>query len=176
MSPVSATAGDGHDSAAMADIELVIFDCDGVLIDSEAISARMLVAELAARGVRIDLDYVRRHFLGRSYPVVLRQIRRDFGLDLPEDFEAAYRARLLAAFERELSVMPGVEAVLDALSPPAWLATSSSASRARSRSLALPGASRGGSPPPRRSRTASPRPTCSCMPPPAPGRRRRAVW
>ena len=44
-------------------VDLVIFDCDGVLIDSEIISARMLIAELANLGVQIDLDYVATHFL-----------------------------------------------------------------------------------------------------------------
>ena len=57
-------------------IDLVIFDCDGVLIDSEIISARMLVAELARLGLEIDLTYVERNFLGRSYPVVMETIRR----------------------------------------------------------------------------------------------------
>lgn len=118
--------------------ELVIFDCDGVLIDSEFISARMLVAELAGLGVHIDLDYVARHFLGRSYPVVMQQIRREFGLDLPPDFEAQYRNRLLDAFERELTIMPGVVDVLDALAVPYCIATSSSPRRAR-RSLEIVG-------------------------------------
>ena len=58
-------------------IGLVIFDCDGVLIDSESISADMLVRELKALGLAIDLDYVARHFLGRSYPVVMETIRRE---------------------------------------------------------------------------------------------------
>jgi len=49
------------------------------------------VAELARLDVHIDLDFVARHFLGRSYPVVMQQIRRDFGLDLPPEFEAACR-------------------------------------------------------------------------------------
>ena len=113
----------------MADFDLVIFDCDGVLIDSEVISARMLIAELANHGVSVDMAYVARHFLGRSYPVVLSQIRTDFGVDLPDGFEADYRARLLAAFERELRIMPGVGHVLDALSMPFCLATSSSPER-----------------------------------------------
>jgi beta-phosphoglucomutase-like phosphatase (HAD superfamily) len=73
----------------MADFDLVIFDCDGVLIDSEIISARMLVTELARLGLSIDLTYVERNFLGRSYPVVMEVIRREFGLDLPPDFEDA---------------------------------------------------------------------------------------
>jgi len=123
---------------AMRRIDLVIFDCDGVLIDSEAISARMLVEEMGARGIGIDLEYVARHFLGRSYPVVLKVIAQDFGIDLPESFEADYRRRLLAAFEAELTVMPGVEAVLDRLARPYCLATSSSPARL-ARSLEITG-------------------------------------
>lgn len=115
----------------MRDIDLVIFDCDGVLIDSEVISARMLVREMTARGIDIDLDYVARHFLGRSYPVVLETIQRQFGVDLPATFEADYRTRLLDAFERELVIMPGVRPVLAALKRPYCLATSSSAPRLR---------------------------------------------
>jgi HAD superfamily hydrolase (TIGR01509 family) len=110
--------------------DLVIFDCDGVLVDSEIISARMLVEELARLGVQIDLDYVARHFLGRSYPTVMAQIRREFGLDLPAAFEDQYRERLLEGFRRELKVMPGVGAVLDALAVPFCVATSSSPRRA----------------------------------------------
>lgn len=118
--------------------DLVIFDCDGVLIDSEAISARMLIAELAARGVGVDLSYVAQHFLGRSYAVVLAQIRKDFRIDLPPDFEASYRVRLLDAFERELQIMPGVPDVLEALRVPYCLATSSSPARV-ARSLEIVG-------------------------------------
>ncbi|MCX7288875.1 MAG: HAD family hydrolase [Rhodobacterales bacterium] len=110
--------------------DLVIFDCDGVLIDSEIISARMLIAELASLGVMIDLDYVSRNFLGRSYPTVMAQIRREFGLDLPAGFEEQYRERLLAAFRRDLRVMPGVPEVLAALAVPWCVATSSSPRRA----------------------------------------------
>ena len=95
--------------------DLVIFDCDGVLIDSEVISARMLIAELAGLGVVVDMAYVASHFLGRSYPTVMATIRQDFGLDLPGSFEDAYRTRLLAAFERELQVMPHVAQALRAL-------------------------------------------------------------
>ncbi|OOY21229.1 hydrolase [Thioclava sp. DLFJ5-1] len=118
--------------------ELVIFDCDGVLIDSEIISAQMLIDELAKLRVAIDLDYVARHFLGRSYPTVMKQIRYEFGLDLPEEFEAQYRARLLDAFERELQVMPGVADVMERLDVPWCVATSSSQPRAE-RSLEIAG-------------------------------------
>ncbi|MDV7143958.1 HAD family hydrolase [Tropicimonas sp. TH_r6] len=113
----------------MSDFDLVIFDCDGVLIDSELISAHMLVAELAKHDVHVDLSYVARHFLGRSYPVVISQIRTEFGLELPPEFETDYRARLLAAFDSELTEMPGVRATIEALAVPCCVATSSSPPR-----------------------------------------------
>ncbi len=118
--------------------DLVIFDCDGVLIDSEIISARMLVEELGKLGVVIDLDYVARHFLGRSYPTVMNQIRAEFGLDLPPAFEDQYRERLLAAFQADLRIMPHVQDVLARLDLPYCVATSSSPRRAET-SLRLVG-------------------------------------
>lgn len=120
--------------------DLVIFDCDGVLIDSEIISARMLVEELAAKGVIIDMAYVARHFLGRSYPTVMKVIRAEFGLELTAEFEEQYRTRLLAAFEAELRIMPGVRAVLEAMRVPWCVATSSSPRRVE-RSLQIVGLS-----------------------------------
>lgn len=113
----------------MQKTELVIFDCDGVLIDSEVISAAMLIAELKLYGVEMTLDFVARHFLGRSYPVVLAEVRQTFGVTLPEQFEADYRARLLAAFTRDLKIMPAVEQTLARLGLPFCVATSSSPER-----------------------------------------------
>lgn len=120
--------------------DLVIFDCDGVLIDSEIISAQMLVTELDKLGVTIDLDYVATHFLGRSYPTVMNQIRKEFGLDLPAEFEDRYRERLMAAFETDLQIMPHVQDTLNNLALPYCIATSSSPRRAET-SLRLVGLS-----------------------------------
>ncbi|WP_417243847.1 HAD family hydrolase [Celeribacter sp.] len=116
----------------MADFDLVIFDFDGVIVDSEVISAQMLIAELKHYGVNVDGAYVARHFLGRSYPVVLQQIRDEFGVALPDGFEVDYRARLLAAFEQNLTAMPGIKGVLDQIRTPYCVATSSSPVRLKS--------------------------------------------
>lgn len=118
--------------------DLVIFDCDGVLIDSEIISAQMLIDELALLGVNIDLAYVARNFLGRSYPTVMETIRQEFQLTLPPEFEEQYRARLLTSFERDLKIMPDVAGVVAALKIPFCIATSSSPIRA-AKSLQLVG-------------------------------------
>ncbi len=109
--------------------ELVIFDCDGVLVDSEAIAARCLVDAHRAIGIDIDRAYVARHFLGRSFPVVGEVILRDFGVALPADFEESYRSRLLSTYDVELRAMPGVFEVLEGLAVPYYLATSSSPKR-----------------------------------------------
>lgn len=120
--------------------QLLIFDCDGVLIDSEVISARQLIEELKGYGVEMDMAFVSRHFLGRSYPVVLKEVRDRWGVQLPDRFETDYRARLLAAFERDLSVMPGVAETIRDLAIPYCLATSSSPERMR-KSLEITGLS-----------------------------------
>ena len=118
--------------------ELVIFDCDGVLIDSEVISAGVLVELAAEAGIAFDAAHVREHFLGRSFPAVAQSIRDDFGIPLPADFEARYRARLLERFESELRPTQGIVKLLARLAVPACVATSSSPPRA-ARSLAIAG-------------------------------------
>jgi HAD superfamily hydrolase (TIGR01509 family) len=122
-------------------IDLVIFDCDGVLVDSEVISADVLIAELACIGIGIDRAYVRRHFLGRSFPKVASTIRDAFPVPLPDDFEARYRRVLLKRFEDELRPTPGLEPVLAGLAVAKCVATSSSPPRV-SRSLAITGLDR----------------------------------
>ncbi|MBP1804453.1 HAD family hydrolase [Rubellimicrobium aerolatum] len=118
--------------------ELLILDCDGVLIDSEVISAKVLVEVAAEAGVAFDAAHVRDNFLGRSFPTVLKGIEAEAGRPMPEGFEAAYRGRLLERFERELRPMPGIMGLLDRLAVPACVATSSSPARA-ARSLAIAG-------------------------------------
>ncbi len=121
-----------------ADIELVIFDCDGVLIDSEMISARMLQQTAKRHGADIPMQHIMANYVGRSYPKVLADIQVQFSIQLPAHFEDEYREELLAAFDRELKVIPHVKDVLEALNVPTAVATSSSPRRAE-KSLAKVG-------------------------------------
>ncbi len=122
----------------MRHIELVIFDCDGVLADSEVISARVLVEALEHHGLSVTVDHVYRNFVGQSFPKVAEKIRRDFELDLPSSFEAEYRGRLVEEFATGLRPTPGVEEMMDRLAARACVATSSSPPRVQ-RTLALLG-------------------------------------
>lgn len=118
-------------------IELIIFDCDGVLVDSEGLSGAVLIAALAEIGIEVDLDDFCTRMVGRSFPTVAADLRAAGGR-LPDDFEARYRSRLLDRFESELRACAGIEAVIDGLDRPFCVATSSSPARAR-RSLDLTG-------------------------------------
>ncbi len=118
--------------------QFVIFDCDGVLIDSEILSAATLTDLLRPLGVSINVAYVQYHFLGKSFPTVAELIRRRFETDLPADFEMAYRRKLLERFETDLQTTKGVENILAQLEVRSCVATSSSPQRA-GRSLEITG-------------------------------------
>ena len=113
----------------MRSVDLVIFDCDGVIADSEVISATLLVRQLLPYGIRIDADYVFRNFVGKSFPIVADIIGERFGVALPNTFVGDYRAALKEAFAASLQPTPGFLDVLGQLTCPACVATSSSAPR-----------------------------------------------
>lgn len=119
---------------------MIIFDCDGVLIDSEVISARVLIDALASVGVKVDTAHVQTHFLGRSWAKVAAEIRHSHGYLPGTDFEEKYRTELLSRFERELVPTLGIQLLLSQLTTKACVATSSSPKRAL-RSLELTGLS-----------------------------------
>jgi HAD superfamily hydrolase (TIGR01509 family) len=126
--------------ACLRKISLVIFDCDGVLVDSEYLSAQVLVETFAEIGVSIDLPFVYSHFLGHSFSSVAAKFAKLHGTGVRESFETDYRASLLRRFSSELKPMPGVIDVLDSLAIPYCVATGSSPLRV-TRSLEVTGLS-----------------------------------
>ncbi|MFZ8198699.1 HAD family hydrolase [Alteromonas portus] len=112
-------------TATNAGIELVIFDCDGVLIDSEILCKRVLISMLYDLGVEIDGDYFDTHFLGKSYESAKAQIAEDFNTRLPEAFRDDYLTALLTVFAEELVPTPGLETILQRLLVKKCIATSS---------------------------------------------------
>ncbi len=99
-------------SPSLEQVELVIFDCDGVLVDSERLSVRTEVQLLGELGWSVGEDEVIERFVGRSDAHMLSVIEAQLGRPVPE-FMTQYRERLFAAFDRELTAVPGVVEALD---------------------------------------------------------------
>jgi HAD superfamily hydrolase (TIGR01509 family) len=93
---------------------LLIFDCDGVLVDSEVISNRVLAAHLSRHGYPVTSIECRDQFLGRTIPGVIDLVKSE-GIDLPDDFEATLRDKDIKAFAEELKPVMGMQATLERL-------------------------------------------------------------
>ncbi len=106
--------------------ELVIFDCDGVLVDSEPIANRILVAALAEAGYAIDMDQAMARFVGRGMAAVVAMVEAEHGRPLPPDFLERLQARTFAAFRAELRPIPGIRQALAAITAPVCVASSGS--------------------------------------------------
>ncbi|KQR13190.1 MULTISPECIES: HAD family hydrolase [Xanthomonas] len=114
----------------LAPPDLLIFDCDGVLVDSEPLACAVLAQALQQHGVDIDIDGVQQHFLGRSLGSVRAHVQT-LGRTLPDTFERDLNTALLARFGTELQPIPGVAALLDAVQTQRCVASSSHLERVR---------------------------------------------
>ncbi|WP_409470456.1 HAD family hydrolase [Streptomyces sp. HC307] len=114
--------------------DLVIFDNDGVLVDSEPISNRILAGYLTELGHPTSYEESIRDYMGsamhRIHELVLERTRER----LPEEFDDVFHGRVFAAFERELEAVAGVGGVLEKLAAdgvPYCVASSGSHERIR---------------------------------------------
>jgi HAD superfamily hydrolase (TIGR01509 family) len=103
---------------------LVIFDCDGVLVDSEVISCRVHAEVLTRYGYPITSDGVHRRFLGRSAHEATIEVERELGRPLPEAYDLERRTALLAALANCVEAIPHLHDALDAIDTPMCVASS----------------------------------------------------
>ncbi|MFF0539737.1 HAD family hydrolase [Streptomyces coelicoflavus] len=95
--------------------DLVIFDNDGVLVDSEPISNRLLAGYLTELGHPTSYEDSLRDYMGGAMHRVHDLVLERTGRRLPEDFDDVFHGRVFAAFERELEPVPGAVGVLEKL-------------------------------------------------------------
>jgi HAD superfamily hydrolase (TIGR01509 family) len=91
---------------------LVIFDCDGVLVDSEPISNRVIVDMLGEAGWTLSEDESQKRFRGRRMDDVMALIEDHLGRALPIDWQAQYEQRRNATFQKSLKPIAGIASVL----------------------------------------------------------------
>ena len=114
--------------------DLIIFDNDGVLVDSEPISNRHLAAYLTELGIETSYEDSLRDYMGSAMHRVHDLVLERTGQRLPADFDDVFHARVFAAFERELGPVPGAAEVLEKLASdgvPYCVASSGSHERIR---------------------------------------------
>jgi HAD superfamily hydrolase (TIGR01509 family) len=112
----------------LRELDLIIFDCDGVLVDSEVLSCRCLTEALAACGIRLELADALDLFLGRSTTAVLQHYGAE-GRTLPENFLFDLKARVRQAFHASLQPVAGVGSLLSSLHVAHCVASSSDLDR-----------------------------------------------
>ncbi|WP_431159184.1 HAD family hydrolase [Winogradskyella poriferorum] len=108
----------------MSKYKCIIFDCDGVLVDSEPLSNQVMVDIANELGANINLDYALRNFKGNSFDNCANQISELIGRKAPENLEAIYRERSFEKFRNEIQPIEGVKEILGNLTIPFCVASS----------------------------------------------------
>ncbi|MEM7371770.1 MAG: HAD family hydrolase [Bacteroidota bacterium] len=101
----------------------IIFDCDGVLVDSEEISMRVLTDMASSLGAEIHLEYAVEHLAGKSFSQVLAHVDSLIPTDLPDHFERTFRQRTFDAFKTDLQPIQGIQQFIDKLDIPYCVAS-----------------------------------------------------
>ena len=110
---------------------LLIFDCDGVLVDSEPVSIAVLIDMVAHQGVQISEKEAYERFLGRSVASMTKTLWEEYGIETDIDFLEHMRRILFERFRAELKAINGIAETLDRLSVARCVASSSQPERIR---------------------------------------------
>jgi HAD superfamily hydrolase (TIGR01509 family) len=102
----------------------IIFDCDGVLVDSEKISAQVFQKMVSELGCDLDFETVLEQITGTSMKENLKFFTEKVGHDLPENFESEFRSRSYEAFKTELKPVKGIHSILNKITVPYCTASS----------------------------------------------------
>ncbi|MCO1335495.1 HAD family hydrolase [Microbulbifer sp. OS29] len=99
----------------MSSTDLIIFDCDGVLVDSESIVCRILAEEMSRLGMQTTAEELDEQFSGRPAKDCLVEIEKRFGGPLPDNYFGNTERRIREAFQAELQPVVGIEGLLEQL-------------------------------------------------------------
>lgn len=111
--------------------DLVIFDCDGVLVDSEVLAVEVDKRILAEFGWHLSTDEVIEKFMGKSSATFTAHLEEHLGYRLPADWDATYTPWFFETFDAHLRAVDGVETALDEISALTCIASSGSHAKLR---------------------------------------------
>jgi HAD superfamily hydrolase (TIGR01509 family) len=102
----------------------VIFDCDGVLVDTELVAGEVLAGLISGLGVPTTVEETMAIYMGRSWASCMEILAGRLGGPPPSDLHDRYMAGVTSEWRRSLKAVPGVEAALDAIELPTCVASS----------------------------------------------------
>lgn len=111
--------------------DLILFDCDGVLVDSEPISTTVFVEYLVEMGLEINENTVYRKFLGRSMGALATVLSNEFDFTITDEHLQAIRGRLFNRLSSNLKPITGISQVIGSLEQAICVASSSQVDRIR---------------------------------------------
>ncbi|OXA76446.1 haloacid dehalogenase superfamily, subfamily IA, variant 3 with third motif having DD or ED [Flavobacterium aquidurense] len=97
------------------EVKCIIFDCDGVLVDTEKIGNEILLSMAAEHGFEMKIEDAYSNFNGRNLKECFLHVENSIGKKLPDNFESEYRERSFEAFETQVKPMEGVVAFIEKL-------------------------------------------------------------
>jgi HAD superfamily hydrolase (TIGR01509 family) len=108
----------------MAGYKCIIFDSDGILVDSETLSARVFQEMAMELGFEMDFERAKEQFGGISMKENLQFIQENLQVPMPENFEKEFRSRTYEVFKKELKAVPGIIDLIAKLQVPFCVASS----------------------------------------------------
>ncbi|OHX63936.1 HAD family hydrolase [Flammeovirga pacifica] len=102
----------------MKRVKAIIFDCDGVLVDSESITMKVFIELFEKYGATMTYKEALDKFVGKAFNQILEAIENEYKVALPSDFETQFRERTFAAFQSEIQPIEGIKEVLAQLDVP----------------------------------------------------------
>jgi HAD superfamily hydrolase (TIGR01509 family) len=105
-------------------MNLVIFDCDGTLVDSELLCNLALEHQLSELGLKCSADELLAKYRGGKLASIISSLENEFSMTFPKSFESEYRSKVNELFDKELVANDGVQEVLNSLTIPFCIASS----------------------------------------------------
>ncbi|WP_147196812.1 HAD family phosphatase [Pantoea sp. CCBC3-3-1] len=109
----------------MKQLDLIIFDCDGVLVDSEIIGINLTRALLEQHGVVIGLEAFCTHYSGLAWNELITKVREESGVNLPDTLHQTFYNALYSEFEEKLRRITGTYEVISQLDYPKCICSNS---------------------------------------------------
>lgn len=109
--------------------ELIIFDCDGVLVDSEALVVEVEAILLTEAGFPLTAQEIIERYVGLSYSTMMAAIEAQFGRPVPKELSDEVQRAALTRLSSDLEAIPGIDDLLEGLEPARCVASSSDVDR-----------------------------------------------